>query len=63
LIELMPVTAKSLARKRAQPRVSRRYLLECVKVCRQREAASPDAALDVPLEDFLRMQAKMPKGK
>jgi hypothetical protein len=63
LNELMPVAAKLLARKRAEPRVSRRYLLECVDVCRQREAASPNSAVDMPLEDFLRSQAKTPKGK
>jgi hypothetical protein len=59
----MPIAAKSLVRKRTQLRPSRRYLLECVDVCRQREAVDPNPASDVVLGDFLRAQAKAPKSK
>lgn len=58
----MPVAAKSLARKRTQPRLSRHYLQECVDICRQREVADSNPASDVPLDDFLRAQTKTPKG-
>jgi hypothetical protein len=59
----MPVVMKSLARKRAQPRVSRRFLLEWVDVCRQREATTPSSAVDVSQEDFLRAQYENEKTR
>jgi hypothetical protein len=59
----MPIAVKSLVRKRAQSRISRRYLAECAEVCRQREIAHPNAASDITLEEFLRAQPKLSKGK
>lgn len=41
----------------------RLYLLECVEVCRQREARHPEGDRDVPLEVFLRESAAVSKGK
>jgi hypothetical protein len=40
----------------------RLYLLECVEICRHREAEHPDGADDITLDSFLREQAKTPKG-